>query len=103
MSRDHVTIEILWRTGVCRLALRLIDVDGLRPNDNAIVLKNRPEQETKLKNGEDGEWWVYLGPTYYQPIDDYLDNPDRYDVTDGHGREPLLTTPYGRPTGDTIL
>jgi site-specific recombinase XerD len=101
-SRDHVVMEILWRTGMRRSALRSIDVDDLRPDDNAIVLEHRPEQGTKLKNGEDGERWVYLGPTYYQPIDDYLDNPDRYDVTDDHGREPLVTTAYGRPTGDTI-
>jgi site-specific recombinase XerD len=101
-SRDHVVMEILWRTGMRRSALRSIDVDDLRPDENAIVLEHRPEQGTKLKNGEDGERWVYLGPTYFQPIDDYLDNPDRYDVTDDHGRDPLLTTPYGRPTGDTI-
>jgi len=101
-SRDHVVMEILWRTAMRRGALRSIDVDDLRPDDHAIVLRHRIDEGTKLKNGESGERWVYLGPSTYQVIDDYLDNPDRYDVTDEYGREPLLTTPYGRPIGDTI-
>ena len=101
-SRDHVVMSILWRSAVRRGALRSIDVQDLRPDDNALVLRHRIDEESRLKNGENGERWVYLGPTYYQVIDDYLDNPDRYDVTDDHGREPLITTPYGRPTGDTI-
>lgn len=101
-SRDHVVMILLWRTAMRRGALRSIDVDDLRPDDHSIVLQHRPEDGTKLKNGESGERWVFLGPTYYQPIDDYLDNPDRHDVRDDHGRDPLLTSPYGRPTGDTI-
>lgn len=101
-SRDHVVMLILWRTAMRRSALRSLDVGDLRPDDNALVLEHRLESGTRLKNGDDGERWVYAGPMYFQPIDDYLDNPDRYEVTDDHGREPLVTTPYGRPTGDTI-
>ena len=101
-SRDHVVMVILWRTAMRRSALRAIDVDDLQPEDHAIELKNRPDTGTKLKNGDNGERWVYLGPTWFNPIEDYLDNPDRYDVTDEHGREPLITTPNGRPTGDSI-
>jgi hypothetical protein len=85
-----------------RGALRSIDRKDLRPDDYALVLRHRPETGTKLKNGEDGERWVYLGPRWYQIVDDYLSNPSRHDVTDDHGREPLLTTSHGRPTGDTI-
>jgi site-specific recombinase XerD len=101
-SRNHVLLVLLWRSGMRRSAVRSIDVDDLRPDENAIVLENRPDTGTKLKNGEDGERWVYFGPKWFQPIDDFLDNPDRHDVTDDYGREPLLTTPFGRPTGDTI-
>jgi len=101
-SRDHAIMVILWRTAIRRGALRSLDVDDLRPDDNALVLRHRIDEGTKLKNGENGERWVYLGPVYYQVIEDYLDNPDRYDVTDDHGREPLITTPYGRPSGNTI-
>ncbi|MFW5905460.1 MAG: hypothetical protein ACOCUO_01275 [archaeon] len=35
-------------------------------------------------------------------IGDYMDNPDRYDVTDRFGRKPLFTTRHGRPSTDTI-
>lgn len=72
------------------------DVDDLRPDDHAVVLEHRPEQGTKLKNGENGERWVYLGPRWYQVLDDYSEQ-NRHDVTDEYGRRPLLTTRYGRP------
>jgi site-specific recombinase XerD len=101
-SRDHVIMVILWRTAMRRSALRSIDVGDLEPDEHAIRLEHRPETGTKLKNGEDGDRWVYLGPTWFQPIDDYLDNPDRYDKTDDYGRRPLITSENGRPTGDTI-
>lgn len=101
-SRKHVVMLILWRTAMRRSALRAIDVDDLQPDDAAIELKNRPDADTKLKNGDNGERWVYLGQTWFNPIEDYLDNPDRHDVTDEHGREPLITTQNGRPGGDTI-
>jgi site-specific recombinase XerD len=101
-SRMHALMSLLWRTGMRRSALRSLDVDDLRPDDHAAVLEHRPEMGTKLKNGEDGERWVYLGPRWYQVIDDYVSNPDRPEVSDEHGRQPLFTTTYGRPTGDTI-
>lgn len=101
-SRKHVMFLILWRTAMRRSALRSIDVGDLEPEEHALRLEHRTETGTKLKNGEDGNRWVYLGPTWFQPIDDYLDNPDRLDVTDEYGRRPLLTTRNGRPTGDTI-
>ncbi|MFC6951929.1 tyrosine-type recombinase/integrase [Halorubellus litoreus] len=101
-SRIHAVLTILWRTGMRRSALRSIDVDDLRPEDNAIVLRHRLDDGTRLKNGENGERWVWLRPRDYEVVEGYRENPDRHDVTDDHGREPLVTTQYGRPTGDTI-
>ncbi|MFB6299101.1 MAG: tyrosine-type recombinase/integrase, partial [Halobacteriales archaeon] len=100
-SRRHVVMSLLWRTGMRRSALRAIDLDDLRPDDHAIVLNHRPETDTALKNGEPSERWVYLGPSWYQIVDDYI-SENRFDVTDEYGREPLVTTRYGRPTGSTI-
>jgi site-specific recombinase XerD len=100
-SRRHVVVSLLWRTGMRRSALRSIDLDDLCPDDHAVVLEHRPDTDTVLKNHDDSERWVYLGPRWYQVVDDYIDK-NRIDVTDDYGREPLLTTPYGRPTGDTI-
>ncbi|MUV87803.1 tyrosine-type recombinase/integrase [Natronomonas sp. CBA1123] len=101
-SPRHAMMTLLWYTGMRRSALRAIDADDLRPDDNALVVKNRPDEGTKLKNGDDGERWVYLGPIHYQVIEDSLEHPERNDVTDDFGREPMFTTRAGRPTGDTI-
>lgn len=54
-SPRHVMMVLLWVTGMRRSALRAIDVEDLRPDEHAIVLRNRPETDTKLKNGDDGE------------------------------------------------
>lgn len=101
-SREHAILSLLWRTGMRRGALRSLDEEDLRPDDHAIVVRHRPEEGTKLKNGESGERWVYLGPHWYQDIERYVQNPNRPDVVDDHGRNPLITTRAGRPTGDTI-
>ena len=100
-SRRHVVMALLWRTGMRRSALRSLDVDDLRPDDNALVVEHRPETGTKLKNGEDGERWVYLGPEWFQIVDEYVQE-HRHDVTDDYGREPLVTTARGRPAKTTI-
>jgi len=101
-SRRHVIMALLWRTGMRRSALRSLDVADLKEDDNAVRLEHRIDEGTRLKNGDGGSRWVFLGPRWFKIVADYLDNPDRPDVTDEYGREPLLTTENGRPTGDTI-
>ncbi|WP_255151324.1 tyrosine-type recombinase/integrase [Halorarius halobius] len=101
-SRRHVVMALLWRTGMRRSALRSIDVDDLKEEDHAVRLEHRLDEGTRLKNGDAGSRWVFLGPRWFQIVKDYLDNPDRPEVTDDHGRRPLITTEYGRPGGDTI-
>jgi site-specific recombinase XerC len=101
-SRRHAIMVILWRTGMRRSALRSLDVADLRPDDNALVVEHRPEQDTKLKNGEDGNRWVHLDARWFQVVKDWAENPDRPDVRDDYGRRPLISTQYGLPTGDTI-
>lgn len=100
-SREHAMAALLWRTGMRRGSLHSLDVDDLRPDDDAIVIRHRPEEGTKLKNGADGERWVYLGPTWYQIVADYVTDR-RIDKTDEYGREPLLTTRNGRIHKTTI-
>ena len=102
-SRDHALLALLWRTGMRRGAVRGLDVDDLDSRENAIRVEHRPETGTQLKNGDDGTRWVYLGPRWFRILEDYVDNPDRRDVVDEHGRRPLFTTKKGnRPVGNTI-
>jgi len=101
-SRRHALMALLWRTGMRRSALRSIDVDDLHPDEHAVELKHRLGSGSRLKNGDDGERWVYLGPQWFRAVKQYRDNPERPDVTDDHGRRPLFSTEYGRATGDTI-
>lgn len=72
-------------------ALRAIDLRDLRPDDDAVALVHRPETDTLLKNGLEGERWVWLSEPLFELVEEYID-VHRDDVTDDHGREPLLTT-----------
>jgi site-specific recombinase XerD len=101
-SRRHVVFALLWRTGMRRGALRAIDVDDLDEEEHAIELRHRPETDTQLKNGERGERDVYLGPRWFGIVEGYLNNPERPDVTDDHGRQPLITTVHGRASENTL-
>lgn len=101
-SREHVTMLLLWRTGMRSGALRTLDVDDCELNGNpAVHAVHRPEQDTPLKNGEYGERWIALTPSIARVLDDYCNGP-REDVTDDYGREPLLTTTHGRVSRSTI-
>ena len=94
-SRNHAIIALFWRTGMRLGTLRSIDLKDLRPEDDAIDIHHRPETDTPLKNGRNGERWVWLGPVYYQIIEDYVENT-RFDVLDDHAREPLFASKQGR-------
>lgn len=93
-SRDHVILALPWRTGMCRSALRALDVDDLKPDQNAVGIHHRPDTGTPLKNGTSGERSVSLGPRWYQVVADYVDGP-RIAETDEHGRRPLVTSVHG--------
>jgi site-specific recombinase XerD len=102
-SRDHALIALIWRTGMRRGAVHSLDVEDMQPDEHAVRLEHRIDEGTKLKNGESGERWVYLGPKWFQILDDYLANPDRVQGTDEFGRKPLFTTEDGgRPSPQTI-
>ena len=102
-SREHALLALMWRTGMRRGAIWSLDVDDLQPDAHAVRLEHRPGQDTKLKNGEAGERWVYLGPRWFQILDDWMNNPDRPSGTDEHGREPLFPKESGgRPSPQTI-
>jgi len=100
-SRQHVTMNLLWRTGIRMGSARAIDLSDYDPDAPGIELVHRPEEDTPLKNQERGERWVAIRPYTAGVLDDFIDGP-RCDVIDEYGREPLLTTRQGRVSRSCI-
>ncbi|MFA9428205.1 tyrosine-type recombinase/integrase [Natronorubrum sp. A-ect3] len=102
-SRKHVTLLLLWHTGARAGGIRAIDLRDcdLGVGSPGLQFVHRPETDTPLKKGEKGERWNTISGHVAGVLQDYIDGP-RKDVTDGHGRDPLLTTGHGRPTVSTI-
>jgi len=108
-TRDHVIIELLWSVGMREGALRAIDMDDYvpepTPSDEAegpyIKIRHRPETETPLKNGERGERDVALKPGLVELLNDYIEN-NRWPREDEHGRNPFITTRWGRISITTL-
>ncbi|ELY51071.1 tyrosine-type recombinase/integrase [Natronorubrum bangense] len=100
-SRRHVIVELFWQTGMRLGALRSIDVTDYDPENRSLLLEHRPNSDTPLKNGEEGERLVALTSEVCRVLDDWIDH-NRHGVTDEYGREPLLTTENGRIQGSSI-
>lgn len=107
-SRDHVIFMLLWETGARTGAIRSLDLedcdlDGAHPRFSgpALHFVHRPETETPLKNHESGTRWNRISGKAARFIEDYIEY-HRDDVTDDHGREPLITTEFGRPAANTL-
>lgn len=103
----HIVFGLLWHTG-CRMgALRSLDLDDYTPESDTqkgvarVSIHHRPDTGTPLKNGHGSERTVNLKPKFATLIEDYIQY-HRKDVTDSHGRSPLITTAYGRPALSTI-
>ena len=88
-SRQHAIFALLWRTGMRLSAIHSLDVDDLVEDEHAVVVEHRPEEGTMLKNGSDGDRWIYVGPEWFQIVKEYAEM-HRPDATDDHGREPLF-------------
>jgi len=107
-TRDHIILALLWetgsRTGAIRgLDLEDVDLDGDHPRFSgpAVHFVHRPDEETPLKNQKKGTRWNRISQSTARYIQTYIDY-HRHDVTDDYGRDPLITTSYGRPTGNTF-
>lgn len=74
-SRDHVILLILWRTGIRNGSLHSLDLQDfteLEDNGYVLQLRHRPDTDTPLKNGEDGERPVNLKQGTTQAIQAYI-------------------------------
>lgn len=103
-SFRHVLFNLVWNLG-CRIggvrALDLGDFHAHSPDGPFIEFHHRPETGTPLKNKWKSERKPPIRESLRDVIVDYIEE-HRHDVTDDHGREPLLTTKQGRPAKTTI-
>lgn len=100
-SPDHILWSLLYGTGIRIGAVHGIDVDDVEMDDKRLWLRHRPDTETTLKNGSNGERPITLSDTLVQRVCDYVEHT-RPPTTDSHGRRPLLVRSDGRPSKSTL-
>ena len=100
---EHVTWLVLVETGIRLGAAHSLDVGDYHGDEDHphLDLVHRPNTDTPLKNGKRDERPVSIPAEVREVLDDYLEH-NRPDVTDEHGREPLLATSRGRLSKTTI-
>lgn len=91
----HALLAFLWHTG-CRISgATAIDLEDDRPASNHVKFRNRPKEETPLKNDRKSERNLTLSSEVIEVVSDYV-QARRSEITDSHGRQPLFTTPNQR-------
>ncbi|ELZ96433.1 phage integrase/site-specific recombinase [Haloferax mucosum ATCC BAA-1512] len=100
-SRKHAQFRLLWATGMRMGAARSIDLTDLNIKNQYVDLHHRPETETPLKNNVRGEREIALDTQTVNVLRDYIDE-NRENSTDDYGREPLLTTEFGRASDNSV-
>ena len=100
-SRPHVVITLMWHTMMRVGAICSLDVADYDPDEQSLQVVHRPESETPIKNGSDGERFIALSDDVCQILDDWTEH-QRPAVTDEFGRDPLITTPEGRAHKTTL-
>lgn len=98
----HVVWVLLAGTGRRLGGIRSLDIGDLhlQRDDPYIEYRHRPP-ETRLKNAERGEAYVNISQETASILADFVDH-NRVSVTTDAGREPLLSTQYGRAGKSTI-
>lgn len=100
-SVQHAILEIIWFTGARLGAVRALDLGDVWLDDNALAFRHRPETDTPLKNGPDGERVVAISQSTSDALRAYADR-NRYSNRDDYGRLPFITSAFGRPGTNAI-
>ena len=100
-SREHVITVILWHTGIRLGTLRSFDIGDFDRESQCLDVRHRPEAGTPLKNKKAAERSIAVGSYYCDVIEDYIKH-NRENVTDDHGRRPLITSSRGRLSEGSI-
>lgn len=102
-NRQHVVWLLLASCGPRTGGIHSLDLDDYVTDKEGPYLnfEHRPETGTTLKNGKKGERNVEIPQSVSEVLDDYIADA-REDQTDEYGRQPLLTTKYGRLSTSAI-
>ena len=100
-SFDHVTVLLLWHTGMRTGAIHGLDIGDYDSENQRLQTHHRPDQGTPLKNKEKGERLIALNSEVCRVIEDWISH-NRPDIDDEYGRCPLITTSQGRVSKGTI-
>ena len=100
-SRPHVALTLMWHTMMRVGEIHALDCPDYDSDNQSFEVVHRPESGTTLKNQKRGERLVALADDVCDLLDDWLEHT-RPDVTDDHGREPLISTPEGRAHTTTL-
>lgn len=100
-TRAHALLELAWNTGARLGALRGLDLNDYNTTEEYVAYRHRPDEETPLKNGTDGERVVGLPTKVCAVVDEYIAR-QRHHVHDDYGREPLLASTIGRPSTNAV-
>ena len=98
---QHVALTLMWHTMMRVGGVHAMDVDDYNADEQYVKVRHRPDTGTPIKNKGDGERLVALSDDICELLDDWLTNK-RPDVTDDHGREPLLASREGRLQKTTL-
>lgn len=94
-DRERAVFYTMWEGGMRTGAVVALDIEDYHPRRKSLELHHRPEQGTRLKNGDKGEREIMVSDTLADILDGYIAE-HRPDKTDDYGREPLFTTRKGR-------
>lgn len=100
-TEEHVILEVTWHTGARIGGLRALDLDDFNPGRQYLDFRNRPETDTRLKNGYKGERAVAINENVCDALQLYIDR-ERWDKADEYGRQPLFCTRQGRASDSSI-
>ncbi|QGA82758.1 XerD/XerC family integrase [Halomicrobium sp. LC1Hm] len=78
-----------------------LDLSDYYPQKQQLELVHRPDEDTTLKLGSNGERIVALSEQTCAVLDDWI-RVNRPDVEDEYGRNPLFTTVHGRAAKSTL-
>ncbi|SDG40383.1 tyrosine-type recombinase/integrase [Halorientalis regularis] len=100
-SVQHVALSLMWHTMMRVGGVHALDVDDYNSQEQYLEVRHRPDTDTPIKNKGDGERLIAVSDRISDLLDDWLASkwPN---VTDDHGREPLLASAQGRTQKTTL-